>query len=516
MTHECWKKWLLAQSLTVDGYQALLDRGWKRAGCLLYKPEMESTCFPPYTIRLKASNFFPSKEQDRLLKRMQRFLDGTSSKRSDELMDATNTSTVSQISSFNESPHPASEKSLSGAPAKRKLLAEGSEDLLFTSSFSFQIAATLRRHSKEVHVEKTSESGAEGSKQIVDTPKVIAEKLVSHINHLAESSGLLVRACEGHINFYSSERQADEDGVANIVHESKQSSSGNSEYSLYRKYQLRVHNDPPNKVTESSYRRFLVDTPLIFVPPTGDVTVPLCGFGSFHQQYLIDGRLVAVGVIDILPNCLSSKYLFWDPDLAFLSLGKYAALQEIKWVRENQVYCPSLQYYYLGYYIHCCSKMQYKAAYRPSELLCPLRYQWVPFDAARALLDRESYVVLSDFSIQTGEPPSFLEKYEEQNDKHLQGSEDVIVDMDKEMVEFDSEDSDDELNLESSDIELSGIEDGDAGNILIGLREARLRYKDLREAFVSSERQQLMETQLRRYMRAVGRELSERMVYSVR
>ncbi len=25
------------------------------------------------------------------------------------------------------------------------------------------------------------------------------------------------------------------------------------------------------------------------------------------------GRLVAVGVVDVLPRCLSSKYLFWDP-----------------------------------------------------------------------------------------------------------------------------------------------------------------------------------------------------------
>nr|GFB30242.1 arginyl-tRNA--protein transferase 1 [Tanacetum cinerariifolium] len=50
-----------------------------------------------------------------------------------------------------------------------------------------------------------------------------------------------------------------------------------------------------------------------------------------HQQYLIDGKLVAVVVIDILPKCLSSKYLLWDPDLAFLSLGKYCILQGINW-----------------------------------------------------------------------------------------------------------------------------------------------------------------------------------------
>ncbi|KAL3521202.1 hypothetical protein ACH5RR_019351 [Cinchona calisaya] len=118
---------------------------------------------------------------------------------------------------------------------------------------------------------------------------------------------------------------------------------------------------------------------LIFVPPTGDGTVPPCGFGSFHQQYLIDRQLVAVGVIDILPKCLSIKYLFWDPDLAFLSLGKYSALEELEWVKEKQIDCPILEYYYLGYYIYSGIKMRYKAADRPSELLCPLRHYVVFF-----------------------------------------------------------------------------------------------------------------------------------------
>lgn len=62
--------------------------------------------------------------------------------------------------------------------------------------------------------------------------------------------------------------------------------------------------------------------------------------------------LVAVGVIDVLPRCLSSKYFFWDPDLAHLSLGKVSAMKEIHWVLEASKTCPSLKYYYMGYYIH--------------------------------------------------------------------------------------------------------------------------------------------------------------------
>eukprot|EP00899_Mesostigma_viride_P020637 jgi/Mesvir1/28575/Mv00990-RA.1 len=173
------------------------------------------------------------------------------------------------------------------------------------------------------------------------------------------------------------------------------------EFELYRRYQVAVHGDSPSKASERSYIRFLVDTPLDNGsdadgqggPPA---PAPSCGFGSFHQQYRIDGRLVAVGVVDILPHCLSSKYLFWDPDYAFLSLGKFTALKEIEWVRSQAAACPPLAYYYLGYYIHTCPKMRYKAAYAPAQLLCPEKYEWVPYEDVCGALDSQPYCVLSD------------------------------------------------------------------------------------------------------------------------
>lgn len=291
--------------------------------------------------------------------------------------------------------------------AKRKLLAGVTEHLVYSSNVAFQIAATLKRAQSGLKDVRQSRLSGNVADENALSPKFIAEKLTNSLKHLAETSGLSVSACNGHINFCSGSKEASPDESAKTVTTSEGSAAGHGskvccsknssenhqvkrrrleihlkrssfdaeEYALYRRYQIKVHNDAPNHVTENSYNRFLVDSPLIFVPPTGDGTVPPCGFGSFHQQYLIDGQLVAVGVVDILPRCLSSKYLFWDPDFAFLSLGKYSAIQEINWVKDNQIHCPSLQYYYLGYYIHSCNKMRYKAAYCPSELLCPLRYQ---------------------------------------------------------------------------------------------------------------------------------------------
>lgn len=592
ISHGLW-----AQSLTVDDYQALLDRGWRRSGCYLYKPEMDKTCCPSYTIRLKAKDFFPSKEQLRVSKRMQRFLDGDlDSRKSDEFKDEPKTSKDSCIlahyektsSSAMESFANNGEKNkdeqfmhyLSGqidcavrvciqsgefpsniqitnasvkkvSQAKRKLLVEGSEDLLYSSNISFLIAAALKRSNKDAqHLKSSEHITAENNQSTELSPTTIAEKVESCLKHLSETSGLSTRACNGHINFYSSTKEAYADDKIDKLAVCKESSTGKGgkgcclkkspgchqgkrrrleirlrrssfdpeEYALYRRYQIKVHNDAPDHVTESSYRRFLVDTPLVFVPSTGDATVPPCGLGSFHQQYVINGQLVAVGVIDILPKCLSSKYLFWDPDLAFLSLGKYSALQEIGWLRENQIHCHSLQYYYLGYYIHSCNKMRYKAAYRPSELLCPLRYQWVSFDNAKMLLDRKKYAVLSDFATLQNESsaPGLFDNHMElqHDDSCQQESNDDPIDEDEEMSELEFEDSDDEEDPEISCLTLLGTEDKHVNNIMIGFKGSRLRYKDIQQAFGPDERSYL-ETQLHRYMRAVGVELSERMVFSL-
>lgn len=50
---------------------------------------------------------------------------------------------------------------------------------------------------------------------------------------------------------------------------------------------------------------------------------PPSGYGSFHEQYWLDNELIAVGVIDILPSCVSSVYFFYDPAYSHLSLGTF-------------------------------------------------------------------------------------------------------------------------------------------------------------------------------------------------
>ncbi len=124
------------------------------------------------------------------------------------------------------------------------------------------------------------------------------------------------------------------------------------------------------------FQHFLVDSPLSSEDDndndslsflcstaghTNDIDISLyIPCGSYHQHYRIDGQLVAVGIIDILPSCLTSVYCFYDTAFSDLSLGKVVAMAEINWVQRCQNIRPKIQYYCLGYYVHSCPKMSYK------------------------------------------------------------------------------------------------------------------------------------------------------------
>lgn len=78
------------------------------------------------------------------------------------------------------------------------------------------------------------------------------------------------------------------------------------------------------------------------------------------------GRLLAVGICDLCSRSLSTVYVYFDPGESRRSLGTYSALFEIELARKLRI-----PYYYLGYWIAGCQAMEYKATYRPCEVLDP-------------------------------------------------------------------------------------------------------------------------------------------------
>jgi arginyl-tRNA--protein-N-Asp/Glu arginylyltransferase len=76
------------------------------------------------------------------------------------------------------------------------------------------------------------------------------------------------------------------------------------------------------------------------------------------------GQLVAVGICDVCEASLSSVYFYFDPRQAKRGLGTFGALKEIAFAREW-----GIPYYYLGYWVRGCGAMDYKANFRPHEVL---------------------------------------------------------------------------------------------------------------------------------------------------
>lgn len=85
-----------------------------------------------------------------------------------------------------------------------------------------------------------------------------------------------------------------------------------------------------------------------------------------EMRLRVGPRLVGLGIMDLLPDVVSSVYFFFDPDEARRSLGTFSALQEIELARST-----NRSYLYLGYYIAGCREMSYKARFRPCEVLHP-------------------------------------------------------------------------------------------------------------------------------------------------
>ena len=156
------------------------------------------------------------------------------------------------------------------------------------------------------------------------------------------------------------------------------------------KYQIKVHGDDEASLTPPRFSDFLVSSTLFDDRNGKKARNPTCAdemeYGTYHQLYRVNGRLVAVGVADILPGGLSSVYCFYDPDLPKLSLGRYTALKEIE-------FCQNMgfKYYYMGFYIHSCQKMRYKGEFAPSELLCFTSNKWFPLEECTPLLDKHRF-----------------------------------------------------------------------------------------------------------------------------
>lgn len=296
-----------AHRLSPYHYQRLVDRGWRRSGEWIYKPDVLRSCCAQVPIRLDALDFQPKKSHKRAL-----------------------------------------------------------NDLLF------RVRQTKSKPAKW--------KGRWSRERDWDVEQRWNEVVPSTANHNEASTSSLTWA----------------DKVAGPVTRDLQvrlalAATSDEKYQLFRRYQARIHGESEQDISsEQGFRRFLVDTSLALTwPSTGEpltqsqetqwraksfdpATLPReLPYGCYHQEYRLEGKLIAVGVLDILPNCVSGVYVFYDPDYNDWQLGKVSALQEIALTKRlgRLEAMADISHYYMGFYIHTCQKMKYKAEYRPSQVL---------------------------------------------------------------------------------------------------------------------------------------------------
>ena len=438
-----------AHRLTCEDYKNLIDRGWRRSGKYCYKPQNDKMCCPLYTISCGALNFVLSKSQKKALIKFRKYLETDSIKDTPKKMDAVASSQcrkkekthekkqTGHVSSSGEGAidtkktHLVSE-AVSETPSKlptsasclpleepskscSEVHSEKSFETESTSDKSSKVDTTLSHTSMTTQQkstppteQQTEPKSQSPTKTATDVPTKLSAKMPPGKNSKASNFDLPSHVGKKKIGKEPKEQQQRKTieefltvdspmiGKAHRLDVKLVRSSPPSpefermfeeSYAVYKKYQMAIHHDKESDCDQKQFKRFLVDSPLTPCPSEG--TGP--DYGSYHCHYYLDGRLFMVGVLDVLPGCLSSVYLFYDPTFGFLVPGTFSALYEIAYTRSLARCIQGLDQYYMGYYVHNCQKMKYKGNFSPSFLLCPETYQWQPIERCLVQLDHSKY-----------------------------------------------------------------------------------------------------------------------------
>lgn len=250
-------------------------------------------------------------------------------------------------------------------------------------------------------------------------------------------------------------------------------------YVIFENYQRMIHKEPPSKISKYGFKNFLCSSPIrrsTFTWENGQRVERK--LGSYHQCYRLDGKLIAVGVLDLLPQCVSAVYFMYHQDAIQWNFGKLGALRETSLALEFDY-----RYYYMGklhkkrllpfhpkrsngyldllskankqgwtgFYIHSCIKMRYKGDYHPQYVLDPRTHTWDLFDDdLRRKMDAKKFVCLSEERERpmiNGNPDGNSEA----GDNHANGVKDLSVDS---SAMDEGEDKDDEMETVSRSVNI--------------------------------------------------------------
>eukprot|EP01080_Neovahlkampfia_damariscottae_P012153 gene12153-5643_t len=401
-----------AYHLTCQDYQDLIDRNWRRSGKYLYKPNPSKSECIQYTIRLDSHKFEATKKQKAVISKLSRYLEGKPLTQQ-QVKKKEPVKFIEEQNEIFEEVKRALFLSLEEFKITKDLFENKEKEIIqilpcrdetkgnFYSNIAFKLNNFLKKNKKEI-LEKDV---------ILKVIMKNVKKIKCHIQDSFLYFFLDIKKKE-----VKEEKKEEEKKEILKTHNLKvelvKPKVTTESFNLYKKYQKQIHKDEESDLKEDSYKRFLVESPLYYedrnkelkelkdefsIEGISKVSLKeFTGFGTYHVHYRIDDLLIMVAVIDVLPYCVSSVYVYYDPDFDFLTLGVYSALSEIFYTQALSTIFPDLHYYYLGFYIHNIQKMKYKAQFQPSELLCPTTFKYYNMKDVLDIIDKD--VNQKDFS----------------------------------------------------------------------------------------------------------------------
>ena len=145
---------------------------------------------------------------------------------------------------------------------------------------------------------------------------------------------------------------------------------------IYNKYQRAVHNENSTLQTyNNNWGLSIIEKKKIPLPEdlsqkTKHPELYPEYYGTYNLVHRIDGKIIAVTVIDIMPKSLESVYCYYDPDYSFLDLGVFTVIREIEYLKSFQnLINNNMIYYSMGEMCQSCQKLRYKGNYFPTEIM---------------------------------------------------------------------------------------------------------------------------------------------------
>lgn len=382
-----YTKGVWGYKMTCATYQELVDRGFQRSGKYVYKPEMKATCCPQYVIRLNTKNFKLSKSQRSSVKKFKRYLlkgkQPVASVSADPCQKdpCQNDGNGTSVDNVGSSSAATSNQSSGNALVKckvKKIVKPGvgpdPSKPLCKKAKLIRLERRKRKQAVSQTAERPVPSDAQGQSSECSEQRFC--------QHLAEVLSFPKENCVH--KFETKLVRVDSQEFTDSYEES---------FQVFKKFQMIIHKESGTDCGKKQFDEFLVYTPLSYTKGAEQMSTD---FGSYHQQYLLDDKIFAVGVLDILPKGVLCEYLYYDPDYRFIAPGVITALLEILMAQQFHLENPNMQHYYMGFYVQSCPKMNYKRRYSASELLCPETYTYIPLEKCIPMLKASAYSRLAE------------------------------------------------------------------------------------------------------------------------